>query len=87
MKQTSLTRNAVMHGINQSGEKVGEKLTENQQKILRCMEENPKVSAGAMAEKIGISSRKVEENIRKLREVKLIKRIGAARGGRWEVLG
>jgi len=28
------------------GEKVGEKLTGNQQKILRCMADNPKASAG-----------------------------------------
>lgn len=72
--------------IPRVGEKVGEKLTENQRKILRCMEENPKVSAGAIAEKVGISIRKVEENIRKLREMKFIKRIGSARGGHWEVL-
>jgi predicted HTH transcriptional regulator len=49
------------------------------------MEENPKVSAGAMAEQVGIPIRKIEENIKKLREMQLIKRIGSARGdiGRW----
>ena len=48
------------------------------------MKENPKVSAKTVAEKVGISTRKVEENISKLKELGLIKRVGGTRG-HWEV--
>jgi len=67
------------------GEKVGEKLTNNQQAILKCMQDNPAVAAKEISELIGISLRKTEENIKKLREHGLIERIGPARGGHWDV--
>ena len=68
------------------GERVGEKLTSNQRQILAILLEAPHTSAKTLAEKIGISVRKTEVNLRKLRERKLLKRVGPARGGHWEVL-
>ena len=78
------------------GERVGEKTdnngasvvntTENQEKILEIMRRRPTVSAYEIGEKIGMSQRKVEENIRKLKAAGLIERKGAARGGYWVVL-
>jgi ATP-dependent DNA helicase RecG len=76
-------------GLDQSekvGEKVGEKLTDNQVEILRIMKRSPAVSAGKLASQIGISRRKTEENIRKLREMNLLRRIGPDKGGHWEVV-
>ena len=66
-------------------ERVGERITGNQAKIIKFMMEDPLISAQALAAKIGISSRKIEENIAKLRKKGLIKRKGSARSGRWEV--
>lgn len=68
------------------GEKVGINLTENQKEILASMLENPKISAKKLSELVGISSRKIEENIKKLKEEKLIERVGANKGGSWKVL-
>ena len=78
------------------GEKVGEitdnngvsviNTTENQEKILEIMRRRPTVSAYEIGEKIGMSQRKVEVNIRKLKAAGLIERKGAARGGYWVVL-
>ena len=68
-----------------TGEKVGENLTANQQAILACIGRDHKISAAGIAERIGISARKVEENIRKLRNEKIIERIGPAKGGYWKV--
>ncbi len=51
------------------GEKVDEKLTENQRIILKWMKTNPYISATSLAEKLGISRRKTETNIGKLREL------------------
>jgi ATP-dependent DNA helicase RecG len=68
------------------GEKVGENLSENQQKIIQLITFNKKISAQKMAKEIGISQRKVEENIAKLRNAGLLQRIGPAKGGHWEVI-
>ncbi len=44
------------------------------------------MSAAKLGEELGISVRKTEENLRKLRENGTLKRVGPARGGHWEVL-
>ena len=68
------------------GERVGEKLTPNQQQILELLRQHPHMSAFDLAQQIGISSRKTEQNIARLKELRLLDRIGPARGGHWEVL-
>jgi len=65
--------------------KVGDKLTENQKIILNYIKENNKISASHLAKVVGISQRKIEENILKLKNKKRIKRIGSPRGGYWVV--
>ena len=61
-------------------------ITENQEKILEIMRYKPTVSAYEIGEKIGLSLRNVEMNIRKLKAAGLLARKGAARGGYWVVL-
>jgi len=39
-----------------------------------------------MSSVIGISERKIKENIRKLEEKSLLKIVGPAKGGHWKVL-
>jgi ATP-dependent DNA helicase RecG len=76
------------------GERVGEKvgknagrnLTRNQQQILELLRQYPHMAARELAQQVGISSRKIEQNIARLKELELLKRIGPARGGHWEVL-
>ncbi|MCK9473747.1 RNA-binding domain-containing protein [Sulfurimonas sp.] len=68
------------------GEKVGENLTDNQNKIVKQMILNPKISARELSDIVGISSRKIEENIKKLKEQNIIKRVGSAKGGYWEIV-
>jgi len=78
-----------MGGIEPSkqrvGEKVGERLSVNQQRILDMMREDQAVTAAQLANRLGISVRKTEDNIRKLREKGLIERIGPPRGGYWRL--
>ena len=66
-------------------DKVGEKLTENQQKIIAGIVENSRISASKLANIVGISKRKIEENISKLKAKGLIERIGVGNGGYWKV--
>lgn len=68
------------------GEKLGEKLGETQKKILRLMTENPFVTINALAKRLGISTTAVENNIAKLKVLGFVARVGADRGGHWEVM-
>ena len=68
------------------GEKVGKSLTKNQKLIIESMVESPNISAKDLSDIIGISKRKIEENISKLKKKELIKRIGSPRGGYWEII-
>ena len=77
----------ILEAIEQVGNEVGSKvgnLTANQQAIINSMQANPKVSATMLAEIVGISKRKVEENVAKLKKLGLIERVGGTRGY-WEV--
>ncbi|HBM16152.1 MAG TPA: hypothetical protein DD381_07425 [Lentisphaeria bacterium] len=69
-----------------SGEKVGEKLSGNQRKILELITNDPVISARQLADIIGISHRKTEENIAKLKTKGFLRRVGSAKGGRWEIV-
>ena len=66
-------------------DKVGDRVSENQKKILKYIKEDVFISASDLADKVGISKRKIEENISKLKEKNLLIRIGSAKGGHWEV--
>jgi ATP-dependent DNA helicase RecG len=68
------------------GVKVGEKLTTNRQKIINHMLQNKTISAKELSELVGISQRKIEENISWLKEKGLINRIGPDKGGHWEIV-
>jgi predicted HTH transcriptional regulator len=67
------------------GEKVGERITENQKLILGHISENPYTSSAELSVIVGISSRKIETNISKLKAKGLLERIGSAKGGYWKV--
>ena len=68
------------------GDKVGENLTENQSLIIKNMVKNPNISARDLSDIIGISQRKIEENISKLKKKGILERIGPAKGGHWKVV-
>ena len=77
----------ILEAIRKVGNEVGNRvgnLTENQMRIVEMMRDNPKVSAKLLSEEVGISVRKIEENIAKLKKLGIIERIGGTRG-HWEV--
>ena len=76
----------ILEAIDKVGNEVGKKvgnLTENQQSIIQSMKANPKVSAAKLSKIVGISKRKVEENVAKLKKMGLVERVGGTRGY-WE---
>jgi len=64
-------------------EKSSEKSSE---KILHHLRSEPTLSAKALAEKLGVSSRAVEKQIDLLKKEGRLRRIGPAKGGHWQVL-
>jgi len=56
-------------------------------KIIALIKENPLITIPELAEKIGLTVKGVEWNIKKLKEKGKLKRIGPAKGGYWEVIG
>ncbi|MGB9938328.1 ATP-binding protein [Methanosarcina sp.] len=79
-------RKYLEEGEEKVGEKVGETLTQNQETILSLIRENSRISARELSDKVGIPARKVEENISKLKKKGLLRRVGPAKGGNWEIL-
>jgi ATP-dependent DNA helicase RecG len=78
----------VFHRLSQGRKKGSEKSSEkSSEKILRIIKEHPEISAREIAEVLRISSRSVEKHIALLRKRSLLRRIGSAKGGRWEIIG
>ena len=67
-------------------EKVTEKVTENQASILDEITKNNRITTEELSKIVGISKRKIKENIAKLKKKGILKRIGPAKGGYWEVV-
>ena len=65
---------------------IGERIvTDTQRQILEMLSENNQCSARKMAEQIGVSSRSIENNIKKLKEYGMLERHGSPKNGYWEV--
>ena len=65
--------------------KVSVKVTVSQQKILEAIKENPFITQDELSKIIGLSRKSIIQNMKKLQENGLIKRVGADKNGRWEV--
>ncbi|MEA3290940.1 MAG: Fic family protein [Pseudomonadota bacterium] len=68
-------------------ERLADGLAESQQKIIRLVLEDHKISKRKMAESLGISSTAVDKNISVLKAKGLLRRVGPDRGGEWEIIG
>ena len=78
---------SILEAIDKVGNKVGSKvgnLTDNQKSIIEQIKLNNKISASKLADIVGISKRKIEENVSKLKEQGILNRVGGTRGY-WEV--
>ena len=56
------------------------------ERILDAIKNNPKITQNELAEIAGLTRRGIEWNLAKLKEKGIIKRIGPAKGGYWEVV-
>ena len=70
-----------------TSEKTSEKMSEKtSEKILQAIRENEKVTISELSGLIGVTTRSIERNIKKLQEDGVLERVGPARGGYWELL-
>ena len=61
-------------------------LNDTQQKIIKLLLEDHQLSAVKLAEKIGVASRNIENNIKKLKEYGILIRHGSPKNGYWEIV-
>ena len=65
--------------------KVDVKVNANQQKILACLKNNPYATMEELSETIGIAKKNIFNNMKKLQENGLLRRVGADKNGWCEV--
>ena len=58
----------------------------NAEEIMAWMNAKPQITAAEIASKINKSQSTIEKLIKKLREKKIIERIGSTKGGYWKVV-
>ncbi|MGF7229928.1 ATP-binding protein [Arachidicoccus sp.] len=77
----------IQHALGKGlGKELGKELSATQIKILHLINSNPKISAREVAQNIGISITAIENNIRKLREAKILERAGGRKEGYWKII-
>ena len=68
-------------------EKTGEKSREkSREKIVELIKVHPEITQSELAEKIHLSVKGIEKQIRSLRELGIIRRVGPDKGGHWEII-
>ena len=96
-ERQTLSKNLALRRINrirttQGSEKSSEKSSgkssgKSSVEILVLIQNNPSISAPELAEHLGISVRAIEKQLAKLKAAGKLSRIGAAKGGHWQVNG
>ena len=72
---------------DETTEKTGEKSRKkSREKIVELIKANPKITQSELAAKIQLSVKGIEKQIRSLRELGLIRRVGPDKGGHWEII-
>ena len=67
-------------------ENIVEKLPTMRGKIVKILWNNPSASASSIAKEVGIAQRNVQEHLKQLQAEGIIRRIGPAKGGHWEII-
>ena len=67
------------------GKEFGVKFGVNERKVLLLLSSNSSLSAGDIAEQIGLTKRGVEKQLKKFRDLGIITRKGSDKTGYWEI--
>ena len=73
--------------VTNEKENIGDRVeNDTQQKIIKLLSEDHQLSAVKLAEKIGVVSRNIENNIKKLKEYGILIGHGSPKNGYWEII-
>lgn len=61
-------------------------LTENQMKIMDLIADNPNITKNTLSAEVGISTTAIDNNIGKLRELRILERSGGRKKGSWVIM-
>lgn len=67
-------------------ENIVEKLPTMRGKIVKILWNKPSASASSIAKEVGIAPRNVQEHLKQLQAEGIIRRVGPANGGHWEII-
>ena len=81
-----MTANDTVKVTQRVNVKVNVKVNVNQQKILEELRKNPHITMDELSKLVGIAKTNIFNNMKKLQEAGLLKRVGADKNGYWEVL-
>ncbi len=82
----NVTKRVIVKVGERLGERVGEKVGETGKKILFIIRKNNKATYKELSEKLNIAEKNIYLNVEKLKSKGLLRRIGPAKGGHWEVI-
>ncbi|MCD6149817.1 DeoR family transcriptional regulator [bacterium] len=78
---------ALLRSNKKFGKNVPENVPENRLRaILDLAKINKKIAIPAIAKKLNVNEKTVKRDIAKLKQKNLLKRIGPAKGGHWEII-
>lgn len=72
--------------VNTTQETTQKKLNDNQNKILLLIKKNPHITRNELADELDITSDGIKYNLNKLKQLKVIERIGPDKGGYWKII-
>jgi ATP-dependent DNA helicase RecG len=85
----SVTDNVTENGTDNVTEnvtdKVTERITEKESEVLVLISQNKSVTQEEMAKKLGVSRKTISVRLKSLKDKELIRRVGSAKKGRWEI--
>ena len=86
--QTSIVEdNSIVEPIAESiVESIAENMSTMRGRILKILWKNPKATAASISQEVGIAPRNVQNHIKKLQEMGILRRKGGDFGGHWEII-
>ena len=80
------TETPVTMPVETSGKMSGKMSGKTPGKVLACLVRNPHATIPELAAALGIAERTVERNLHTLQQENLLRRVGPAKGGHWEIV-
>ena len=85
-QRKNATENATENATDTTQKTMEKNVEKSVEKVWRLMKQDPYITTKQIADAVGLSTRGIEENIKKLKREGRIRRIGGDNGGRWKVI-